>query len=117
MTVSEQARLFGAMALCGAGLGAAYDVLGALGALAGGGRGMRHALDLLFGLFCAGAMIAAGLRMRQDPFRLYAFAGVGAGFAVYMTTLGRIVRCLQRIVRCLNRKLHNFCQKKLKFVR
>ena len=110
MMVEEQTRLFCAMALCGAGLGAAYDALGALAALAGGGRGMRHALDLLFGLLCAGAMIAAGLRMRQDPFRLYAFAGVGAGFAVYMTTLGMIVRWLKR-------KLHNFCQKKLKFVR
>ena len=108
--VEEQTRLFCAMALCGAGLGAAYDALGVLGAFLGGGRALRDALDILFGLLCAGAMIAAGLRMRQDPFRLYAFAGIGAGFAVYMTTLGRIVRYLKR-------KLHNFCQKKLNFER
>lgn len=94
--VAEQARLFAAMALCGAAMGAAYDAAAAMHALLGGGRALRAALDMAFGLCFACAMIAAGLRLRADPFRLYAFAGAAAGFAVYMTTLGAIVRILKR---------------------
>lgn len=96
MTVTEQAQLFWAMMICGAALGAVYDGLGGLRLLLGGGAVSAAAADILFGLLCAGAMIAAGLQLQQDPFRLYAFAGAAAGFAVYMTTLGTIVRYLRR---------------------
>ena len=46
MTVTDQARAFLAMALCGALLGAVYDALGALRR----GRLLAAAADLLFGV-------------------------------------------------------------------
>ena len=73
MTVTDQARAFLAMALCGALLGAVYDALGALRR----GRLLTAAADLLFGV------LAAVLAALITPFMplLLAFA---AGTMIYV---------------------------------
>lgn len=99
MTVAEQARMFAAMALCGVLCGAGYDALAiARHALRLGVAG-TGALDLLFGACCAGAMIAAGLLLQAEPFRLYAFVGMALGLALYALTIGTAVRVLIRGIR------------------
>jgi len=95
VTPLEQARAFGVMALCGVCLGAAYDLLGPLRRV----TGLCAITDLLFGLCCAAGMIQAALFLRCDAFRLYAFAGVGCGMALYGTTLGALLRYAGRHVR------------------
>ena len=66
------------MAALGAAAGLCYDLLGRLrrGWLTAG------AADLFLG----------ALRLRMNPFRLYAFAGVALGLAAYAATLGRLLR-------------------------
>lgn len=92
MTVAEQARVFAAMALCGALCGAEYDVLGLVR------RALRlravgtGALDLLFGVCCALVMIAVGLQLQAEVFRLYAFFGLALGLALYAALPGRLLR-------------------------
>lgn len=99
MTAADQARVFLGMALCGALLGAVYDALAPLR------RGIfTAAADALFGVLCALGMIAVGLRMEADPFRLYAFAGVAAGGALYAVTIGTIVRKMSGRVRIWRKK-------------
>lgn len=99
MTVADQARVFLAMALCGVLLGAVYDALAPLR------KGiLTVAADLLFGALGALCMIAVALRMEAEPFRLYAFAGVLAGGALYLATIGTIVRKLLDCVRNWRRK-------------
>ena len=91
---AQQARVFLAMALCGAGIACAFDgslalrrLLGLCGVLAG-------ALDLLMGALAAAAMTFTALCLRVDPLRAYAFAGVAAGFALYRFSLGAIGRAI-----------------------
>ncbi|MGN0995639.1 MAG: spore cortex biosynthesis protein YabQ [Candidatus Ventricola sp.] len=99
MTVADQARVFLAMALCGVLLGAAYDALAPLR------KGpLTVAADLLFGALCALGMIAVALRMEAEPLRLYAFAGVLAGGALYLATIGTIVRKMSEYVRNWRKK-------------
>lgn len=80
-----------------------YDVLWLLRRLTHAGRVMTGALDLCFGAALAVMMTAAGLRLCVDPFRLYLFAGVFAGWAVYACTMGLALRKVyagvQRIVK------------------
>ena len=107
MSTAEQARVFLAMMICGAGLGAAYDVGMLLRRTLGLGAVLSGAFDLLFGVLCAGGMTGAALLMRVDPFRLYAFAGVAAGMALYAGTVGTIVRYLRGFVRKFVKKSEN----------
>lgn len=101
MTVADQARAFAAMMLCGAGCGAVYDLLSVLRRNAF----CTAAADLLLGLFLAAAVIGAGLVLGCDPFRLYMLLGVCLGYAVYMLTLGTIVRILARSFVKLSKKV------------
>lgn len=94
MTVHAQAHVFAAMTACGCALGSVYDLLAAAARLAGGGRAIRAALDLLFGLLCAAALILTALYLRTQAARAYVFAAAALGFALYMNTVGRIVRYL-----------------------
>lgn len=94
MAPEEQARVFLAMMLCGAVLGAAYDAGMLLRRAAHAGRILTGALDLSFGALCAAGMTATALAMRVNPFRWYEFAGVAAGMAAYMISIGTIVRFL-----------------------
>ena len=50
------------------------------------------AADLFLGALCAAGMTGIALRLRMNPFRLYAFAGVALGLAAYAATLGRLLR-------------------------
>jgi len=84
---AEQARVCAMMAACGFGLGGAYDALGCM--RQGGAAWMA---DLLFGPVCALAMIAAGLMLEMDVFRLYTFLGIALGMAAYMLTIGAALR-------------------------
>ena len=99
MTAAEQARVFLAMAGCGAGLAAAYDVTGLLRRALKMGRVLTGIVDLLYGALCALAMTLTALVMRVSPFRLYAFAGVAAGMALYAASMGTIVRKMCEFVR------------------
>ncbi len=101
MTVAEQARAFLAMALCGALLGAVYDVLGVLRC----GKLLTAAADLLFGVLTAGAVIAAALALRCDAYRLYTLLGVSTGFALYQYSLGTGVRFLKGKLKGLSEKV------------
>lgn len=89
---AEQARIFLAMALCGAAVACAYDGSLALRRALGLGRVLSGALDLAMGALSAAAMALTALRLRIDPLRLYAFAGVAAGFALYRASAGALVR-------------------------
>ena len=100
MTVTDQARAFLAMALCGALLGAVYDALGALRR----GRLLAAAADLLFGVLAAAAVIAAALALRCDAYRLYTLLGVGAGFVLYQCSIGTTVRFLKGRFKKLSEK-------------
>jgi len=99
---AEQARAFLVMALCGFGCGAAYDAMMLLRHLAGTGAVVGGAMDLAFGVVPAAGMTAAALFLRTDPFRLYAFAGVGLGMLIWFATLGllgrRIIGVCRKIV-------------------
>ncbi|MGN0776677.1 MAG: spore cortex biosynthesis protein YabQ [Candidatus Ventricola sp.] len=103
MTVIEQARVFLAMALCGALLGAVYDALGALRR----GRILTAAADLLFGVLAAGAVIAAALALCCEAYRLYTLLGVSAGFALYQCSIGTFVRFLKGRLKNLSKKEKN----------
>lgn len=91
MTPAQQAHVFAAMLLTGAGMGAAHDLLAPLrrGALC-------WAADLLLGALGAAGMIAAALWLRCEAFRLYTFAAAACGAALYALTVGRIVRICAR---------------------
>ena len=84
----KQAQALGWMAVLGAAAGLCYDLLGRLrrGWLTAG------AADLFLGALCAAGMTGIALRLRMNPFRLYAFAGVALGLAAYTATLGRLLR-------------------------
>ena len=101
MTVQQQAHVFGVMLLCGACIGLTHDLL----AVCRRSAATAGAADLLLGLLAAAAMIGAGLALRCDPFRLYAFAGVAAGWTIYAASLGRIVRFLMRKFMRLSNKV------------
>ena len=96
MPVEEQARMMMVMMLCGNMLGAAYDLLAMMRYFFLKSSTAWPGLDVLFGGLCAFMMIAAGLLLRTNPFRMFAFAGVAAGFAFYMMTIGMIVRFFNR---------------------
>ena len=63
------------MAALGAAAGLCYDLLGRLRR----GRLTAGAADLFLGALCAAGMTGIALRLRMNPFRLYAFAGVALG--------------------------------------
>lgn len=100
MTVEEQARAFLAMALCGAMLGAVYDVLGVLRR----GKLLTAAADLLFGVLAALGVIATALTLRCEAYRSYTLLGAAAGFALYQGSIGTIVRFLKEKFKELSKK-------------
>lgn len=93
MIAAEQARVWAMMAVCGFVLGGAYDALGCMRQ-----GGVAWMADLLFGPACALAMIAAGLVIKTDVFRLYTFLGIALGMAVYMLTIGAALRRAKRFL-------------------
>jgi len=103
MTVAEQVRVFLAMALCGACVGAAHDLLGVLR------RGMllTAAADMMLGLIGAVCVIGAALLLRCEPFRLHTLLGVIVGWAIYASSLGTIVRILIKTLIRLSKKATN----------
>ena len=87
------------MALCGAGIACAFDGSLALRRLLGMGGVLSGALDLLMGALAAAAMTLTALRLRVDPLRAYAFAGVAAGFSLYRFSLGAFARAIHAAAR------------------
>ena len=51
------------------------------------------------------AMTVTALCLRIDPLRLYAFAGVAAGFALYRVSLGALIRRADACARRLRARL------------
>lgn len=82
------------MAVCGALCGAAYDAGMLLRRLLHFGAAATGAMDLLFGALLATGMTATALSLRTEAFRLYAFAGVGAGLLAWLGTAGALLRFL-----------------------
>lgn len=103
MNAGDQARIFLAMLLCGACVGALHDLL----ALFRRSVVLAAAADILLGILLAAGMIAMGIRLGCDPFRLYAFAGVFLGWAAYVVSLGTIVRVLIKSFTKLSKKVTN----------
>lgn len=101
MTVGEQVRALLAMALCGALLGCAYEVMGLLRR----GPVTTAAADVLFGLLAAAAVIATALAIRCEAFRLYTLLGTVGGFGLYEGTIGTAVRALKAHTVSLLRRL------------
>lgn len=104
MSASEQARVFLAMALCGALCGAIYDALRMVAGAIGGGRFLCGAVDLLFGLLCAVGMAATALVMGTDPFRWFEVGGLLLGIALYGLTIGTFVRYIYKRIGKLGKK-------------
>lgn len=109
MTVAEQARAFAAMVLCGAATGLLHDLL----ALLRRNPYFTAAADLLLGIGCALEVIAAGLLLSCDPFRMYTILGVGTGWAVYHASVGICVRILMSFFIELSKNVGN-CAKDVK---
>jgi len=103
MSVSDQIRAFLAMALCGAGVGAAHDLLAPFRR-----RPISAAAaDLALGLMLAAGVIGTALVLRCEPMRLYTLLGVAAGWALYAASLGTIVRALTRFFMNMSKKVVN----------
>jgi len=100
MMVADQARVFAAMVLCGAGAGILHDLL----AVFRRNAFFTAAADLMLGIACALSVIGAGLMLRCDPFRLYTILGVGIGWTLYASSLGTIVRILTELLIGLSKK-------------
>lgn len=92
MIAAQQAQRFAAMAVCGAACMAAYDALQAVVILLRGGGAARAAVDLALGPLLAVGMTLTALHVRMDPMRLYAFAAVGCGAAVWRLSGGALAR-------------------------
>lgn len=103
MAAVEQARVFWAMALCGALCAALYDAL-RHAANAAGGPALAGAADLLFGPLCAAGMTATALATMTDPFRGYEVAGVAVGIALYALSIGTFVRVAYKIMKKFGKK-------------
>ena len=91
---AQQARVFLAMALCGAAVACVYDGSLVLRRALELGHVLSGALDLAMGALSAAAMALTALRLRVDPLRAYAFAGVAAGFSLYRFSLGALARAI-----------------------
>lgn len=102
---AQQAEVFCGMMLCGGGMGAAYDLLAAVRQFGRAGRWTTGALDLLWGIFCAAGIIAAGLQLQTEVFRWYVFAAAAAGVGLYALTIGAVVRWLGRRCMKLSKKV------------
>lgn len=98
MSPQDQARVFLAMVLCGAGLGVVYDAMTLLRRGLRLGRVMTGALDICFGVACAAGIIVTALILRTDAYRLFVFAGTTLGFALYEGSVGTIVRYVSKSV-------------------
>lgn len=96
MSAAEQARVFLAMALCGALCGAIYDALRVFAGAIGGGKLLCGAVDLLFGVLCATGMALTALVMETDPFRWFELGGLLLGIALYALTIGTFVRFIYK---------------------
>ena len=104
MQTAEQARVFLAMALCGALSACAYDVLRLASAAVGGGKLLLGAVDLLFGPLLAVGMSATALAVMTNPFRWFEFAGAMLGIAVYELSIGTFVRYIYKMIRKILKK-------------
>lgn len=80
------------MLLCGALGGAAYDAMMLLRHALHAGRVATGLLDLCLGAMLAVGVTCAGLYLEMDPFRLYAFAGVGLGLLAWYAAAGQLLR-------------------------
>lgn len=111
MPPAEQARVFLAMALSGAGLGGVYDGLCLAHRTLLRGRMARGIMDLLFGILCAAGVIATALYLRTDAFRWYTLLGTLAGMGMYRSSAGVLLR---RLGACARRQREKFRQNRTK---
>ena len=89
---AEQARAFLTMALCGFACALAHDALRLAGWLLGGRRTFAALMDIFLGVLFAAGMTLAGLYLGVSPMRLYLFAGVALGAAVWYAAFGMTAR-------------------------
>jgi len=92
MIAAQQAQAFLAMLMCGTACALAHDAARLAGWLLGG-RGVFSAMmDLALGALLAAGMTVTGLILGMNPMRLYLFAGVGLGAALWYATGGMASR-------------------------
>ena len=103
MTVAEQTRVFLAMSLCGACIGAAHDLL----AVIRRGTLLTAAADMLLGLVAAAGVIGASLLLCCDAFRLHTLLAVVIGWSIYALSLGTFVCILTGFFIGLSKKVKN----------
>ena len=89
---AEQARAFLVMVLYGAACSFVHDALRFAGWLLGGREGFTALMDLFLGVVLAAGMTKAGLYLGISPMRLYLFAGMGLGAALWYATGGMAAR-------------------------
>lgn len=112
MPPGQQARVFAAMLLCGAGAAALHDALSLLRRWMRAGAFAAGAADLAVGAAAAWAMTLAALHLGVNPFRLYAFAGVFVGAGLWLGTVGLLWRkAVARAARRMRKPQEN-CRKR-----
>lgn len=92
MIAAQQARAFLAMLLCGAACALAHDAARLTGWLLGGRTAFSAMMDLALGAVLAAGMTVTGLMLGMSPMRLYLFAGVGLGAALWYASGGMAAR-------------------------
>ncbi|MCD8005578.1 MAG: spore cortex biosynthesis protein YabQ [Oscillospiraceae bacterium] len=106
--VTVELQMLGLAAILGAVLGAGYDLLRILRI------SLRHrffavfAEDFLFALLFGGVYFLFSVAMLEGKLRFYVLAGMVAGFAVYLLTLGKIISGIFRTAVNILRKCLNF---------
>ena len=104
MIAAQQAREFLTMVVCGTVCACVHDAARMLGWFLGGRKIFSSLMDLLLGVVFAAGMTCAGLYLGVSPMRLYLFAGMGLGAALWYGTGGVTGRRLGAF-------LHKRCKK------
>ena len=99
MIAAQQAREFLTMVVCGAMCACMHDTARMLGWMLGGRKIFSSVMDLLLGVVFAAGMTGAGLYLGVSPMRLYLFAGMGLGAALWYGTGGAAGRRLGAVLR------------------
>lgn len=112
--VIGEMKMLGLAAVVGAVLGAVYDILRALRITVPHRFWAVFAEDFLFVLFSGMVYFLWSVEMLEGELRLYVIIGMMAGFAAYLSTLGRIVTGIFRTAAKITGKIARFATEKLK---
>ncbi len=112
--VAGEIKMLGLAAVVGAVLGAVYDIFRVLRITVPHRFWAVFVEDVLFVLFSGMVFFCFSVEMLEGALRLYIVAGMVSGFAIYLSTLGRIISVFFRTATKILRKPVNFVSEKLK---